>query len=333
MKRAWIALLITFAAVLPARFYIAFNLVDQKNGFYTDGGTLAGIAAAAALLGAVLASAFGRRKTQPLSREPLRSVSAALLAALSGVFVAGESIVGLADAGGPTLLNGILAVLGVCAAVSLMAAAYDFASGSSVLRQRPLVALFVPIWGCLRLVSLFVSYAAVVDRFEDIYHTFTVVMLLLFLFSQTKFLTGVDAERGGKMMFLYGFPAVVAALTDALPNIALLFAGRKTLGTFPTGLFLVNAVLGVYAAVYLAAEGKRRTAVPMVAISPDFTEDGEPDGAEQPLERRGEKGAGKTLHGDPEPQWLDFLQKAYHAEDRFVETEKPVPDLSGRLKS
>lgn len=333
MKRAWIALLITFAAVLPARFYIAFNLVDQKNGFYTDGGTLAGVAAAAALLGAVLASAFGRRKTQPLSREPLRSVSAALLAALSGVFVAGESIVGLADAGGPTLLNGILAVLGVCAAVSLMAAAYDFASGSSVLRQRPLVALFVPIWGCLRLVSLFVSYAAVVDRFEDIYHTFTVVLLLLFLFSQTKFLTGVDAERGGKMMFLYGFPAIVAALTDALPNIALLFAGRKTLGTFPTGLFLVNAVLGVYAAVYLAAEGKRRTAVPMVAISPDFTEDGEPDGAEQPLEHRGGKEAARTLHGDPEPQWLDFLQKAYHAKDRFVETGKPVPDLSGRLKS
>lgn len=329
MKRAWTALLITLAAVLPARFYAAFRLVDPKTGFYTDGGRIAGAAAIVALAGAVLAAAFGRRKAQPKTREPLRSVSAAVFAALSGAFVAGQAVVSLADAGGPSPLNVVLALFGVCAAASFLTAAYDFASGSTVLRQHPLVALLVPLWGCLRLVSLFVSYAAVVDRFENVYHTFTVVLLLLFLFSQAKLLTGVDEDRGGRMIFLYGFPAIVAALTDSLPNLALLFAGQKTLGAFPAGLFFANAVLAVYLIVYLAAEGKRRIALPMVAIEPDFQEDGgESDG--QPAEPESREEAHLPSPEDPEPQYLDFLEKAYHGGYKFSEHGAYS---SGHLKS
>lgn len=329
MKRAWTALLITLAAVLPARFYAAFRLVDPKTGFYSDGGRLVGAAAVVALAGAVLAAAFGRRKAQPHTREPLRSIPAAVFAALSGAFVAGQAIVSLADAGGPTLLNGVLALFGVCAAASFLIAAYDFASGSTVLRQHPLVALLVPLWGCLRLVSLFVSYAAVVDRFENVYHTFTVILLLLFLFSQAKFLTGVDEDRGGRMIFLYGFPAIVAALTDALPNLALLFAGRKTLGAFPEGMFFANAVLAVYLIVYLAAEGKRRVAMPMVAIGPDFDEDsGESD--ERPAETNHREESRSLSPENPEPKYLEFLGKAYCGGCKFVEHGTYS---SGHLKS
>ena len=329
MKRAWTALLITLAAVLPARFYAAFRLVDPKTGFYTDGGRIAVAAAVVALAGAVLAAAFGRRKAQPKTREPLRSVSAAVFAALSGAFVAGQAVVSLADAGGPSPLNVVLALFGVCAAASFLTAAYDFASGSTVLRQHPLVALLVPLWGCLRLVSLFVSYAAVVDRFENVYHTFTVVLLLLFLFSQAKLLTGVDEDRGGRMIFLYGFPAIVAALTDALPNLALLFAGQKTLGSFPAGLFFANAVLAVYLIVYLAAEGKRRIALPMVAIEPDFQEDGG-ESDDQPAEPKSREEAHLSSSENPEPQYLDFLEKAYHGGYKFVEHGAYS---SGHLKS
>ena len=333
MKRAWAVLLVTLVVVLPARLYAVFNLVDLKTGFYSDGGKFVGIAAAAAALGIVLVMVFGRKSTSKYQRAPLRSASAAVFAALSGIFIAGESLVNLVGPDGLTVMNGILTVLGVCAAASILTAAYDFAAGETVLRQHPLVALLVPVWGCLCLVSLFFSYGSTVKLFENIYHTFTVALLLLFLFSQTKLLSGVDEEHGGKMIFAYGFAAVIAALTDAVPNLALHFAGRETLGDFPTGLHLANVFLAAYILVYLAAEGSRRTSVPMVAIAPDIAGSSSPARAENqpPVNTDGEDSAKSVA--DPLPMYLEFLQKAYQSENKFVEKGEHEISTAEGIKS
>lgn len=330
MKRAWAALLITLAAVLPVRIYSVFTLVDPKTGFYTDDGRMAAAAATLAVCGAAATAFLGRRKAQPQSKEPAQSVPAAAFAALSGVFLAGQSIVSLGEKGGLSLMNVLLTLSGVCAAVAFLMAAYDFACGSSVLRRHPLAALLVPIWGCFRMISLFINYVAAVNRFENIYHTFTAVLLLLFLFSQTKLLAGVDAARGAKRIFLYGFPAVVAVLTDCIPNLALLFAGRSTLGGFSAGFYFVDSILAVYAAAYLAAEGKRRTSVPMVAITPDFSED---DISDQDREPTGQTKEQKPKNSSAEPEYIDYLQKVYHAEHKFVEKREHMPDFSATIKS
>ncbi len=328
MKRAWAVLLATLVVVLPARLYAAFRLVDDKTGFYSDGNRLAAAAAAVALLGIVLVMAFGRRKEPKYQRPPLRSVSAAVFAALSGIFIAGESLVGLIGGDGFVAMNILLALLGVCAAAAMLTAAYGFASGEAVLRRHPLVALFAPLWGCLCMISLFISYGAPVNRFDNVYHTFTVALLLLFLFSQAKLLSGVDEDGGAKMVFSYGFAAAVAALTDSVPNLALLFAGRKTLGTFPVGLYLSNLFLAVYILVFLAAEGRRRTPLPMVAITPEFAGGDEPANAEKPKD-----GGAAEAASDPFPLYLEFLQKNYRGENKFVENAKHEMSSSASVKS
>lgn len=328
MKRAWAALFITVAVVLSIRIYSVFSWVDQSTGFYKDNGRLAVTGAAVAVLGAAVTAFLGRRKDQPQLKEAVQSVSAAVFAALAGVFLAGQSIVSLGEGFSP--MNVLLAVSGVGAAVALLMAAYDFGCGSTVLRRHPLAALLVPVWGCFRLISLFIAYVATVNRFENIYHTFTTVLLLLFLFSQTKLLAGVDAARGAKRVFLYGFPAVIAALTDSIPNIALLFAGRGTLGGISAGVYFVELLLAVYGIAYLFAEAKRRTSVPMVAITPDFSEDDLPS---QDRESAEEAEKQNVENASEEPEYLDFLQKVYHSEHKIVEKREPVPNASAMIKS
>jgi hypothetical protein len=328
MKRAWAAFLVTVAAVLPIRIYSVFTWIDPTTGFYKDNGKMAVTGAAVAILGAAVTAFLGRRKDQPQLKESVQSVSAAVFAALAGVFLAGQSIVSLGNGFSP--MNMLLAIFGVGAAVALLMAAYDFGCGSMVLRRHPLAALLLPVWGCFRLISLFITYVATVNRFENIYHTFTAVLLLLFLFAQTKLLAGVDAARGAKRVFLYGFPAVIAALTDSIPNIALLFAGRSTLGGISAGFYFVDLLLAVYGIAYLSAEGKRRTSVPMVEITPDFSEDDTLAQNRESAEETDKQNAEKTSE---EREYLDFLQKVYHGEHKIVEKREPIPDASTVIKS
>ena len=335
MKRAWAALFVTLAIVLPARLYAAFALVDPKTGFYTDGGRFAAVCAAAAVLGMVLAALFSRGHFAGGRCAPLRSVPVAGFAALAAAFVVGQSLVNMAASNGLNVMNGVLALSGVCAAAALLMAAYDFGSGETVLRQHPLAALLVPAWGCLCMVSLFVSFGASVNRFENVYHTCTAALLLLFLFSQAKLLAGVEEKEAGGVVFGYGFAAVIAALTDAVPNLALLFTGGLPdgsqsfpalltsggAGSFPPGMYFVDLALAVYVLAWLAAESRRRTAAPMVPIAPGLSGSRqEPDAAacgEAP------KTAAPAGGADPMKQYLDFLQKVYPSEHKFVEKGKP----------
>lgn len=333
MKRAWAVLLVTLVVVLPARLYAVFNFVDLKTGFYTDDGKLAGIVAGVTALGVIFVMVFGRRSLPKYQHAPLRSVPTAVFAALSGVFIAGESLVNLAGPDGLTVMNGLLALFGVCAAVSFLVAAYDFAAGETVLRQHPMVALLEPLWGCLCLISLFVSYSSKVNSFENIYHTFTVALLVLFLFSQTKLLSGIDEEGGMKVVFSYGFAAAIAALTDAIPNLALLFEGRKTLGIFSTGLHLANIFLAVYILVFLAEEGRRRISAPMVAITPEPSGSNTTVKLENQSQEKQDDGAVEKSETDQLPVYLDFLQKAYQCEDKFVENGKHDIKIVESIKS
>ena len=318
-KYMWILPLVTIAVVLPAKWYAAFNLVDQESGFYRDGGRFVCIAAAFALAGIVAAFLLTHKEAKlPRPFTPFRSVGSGVLAALCGVSVAVQSLVGLvgwqfADGqalGGTTVMDSIFAAGGFLAAVSFLMAAYDFASGVTTLRRHPLAALLSSVWGCIGLIALFVDYAAVANRFENIYHTFTVAFLLLFLFSQAEYLSGVDRKGGAAQFVPYGFGAIILAVTDSLPNLALMFAGRKTLGTFPAGLYFVNLVIAAYIAVYLSAFRKQeRPEMLAAAPVPAAKLRG---GDEQAPQKREESGA--VLD-----DCLRFLEGAYPGGEHFEE--------------
>lgn len=361
MKRTWCVWAVVLLVVLPLRLYSVFFLVDPQTGFYTDGGKMAGIAAAAAAVGILALLVLGRKEAAKYPYAALRSSAAAAIAVLAGLFAAGAPFMtfaqNLLSNGKPDTMDAVLALTGVLAAVAFFAAAYDFGTGAGFLRKHPLIALFPTIWGCLFFISLFITYASTVNRFDNIYHTFTVIFLLLFLFSQAKLLSGMD-ENAVRLAVPFGFSASVMALTDAVPNLALFFSGKKMLGSFEVGVQGTNLVIAAYILTCLAVMCRRSEASSIVKMAPaeededsisaegGETEQPKPQessstaaaaaaekaavqpevsaSAEEPLERSAE---------NPDAEYLSFLQDVYQGQEEFREKEQNFPDKMEPSKS
>ena len=258
MKRAWLAFAATLVLVLPARIYTVLRYLDPQSGFYSGGGKWVAAVSVVLALGSAAAAFYGWRDSEAEIRvggEPFRSVPAAAFGALAGVFVLVQSVVGLGsfETGEGLLFFRIFSGVGIFAGAALLATAYGLATGQRVIGTHPLAALVPTIWGCLFLVFLFILDSSAVNQAENVYHTFTVVFLLLFLFTQAKLLTGIESAKSGKLIYAAGLPAVLLAFSTGIPSCVQFFAAGRTPGAVPIGLHMANIVLAFYIAAFLRA--------------------------------------------------------------------------------
>lgn len=324
MKRAWIAFWVTAAVLVPARVWAMFRFADPSSGFYTDGGRAAGVLSLFLALGVAAAVFLSFRGPAPALAPgaPMRSVPSAVSAALAGVALAAQSVASLAvPSAGEDVPERIFAAFGILAAAAFLAAAYGFAAGAETLRRAPLLALLPSVWGCFCLVMLFIRYAATVNRLENLYHTCTVVLLLLFLFSQAKLLTGIHGEKSGRQVFGYGFAAAATVLATAVPNLALYFSGREMPGAFPVGLHLLNLFLAAYILCFLAAAGKETN-----VLTPAEADAPAPGPREEaPREEKTEQ--------DVLKECADFLNGRCGWSEKFVKIGETAPNPAKNEKS
>ena len=316
MKRVWIALAAVLAVILPARLYTVMVLAEARTGLYAlaDEGKVFAVAIASAC-GVLLVMALSAGRKTELSPLPLQSVGTALLAALTGLFTAGQSLAALTVSSGEGNrgMEIVLSLFGFLAAAAFLAAAYDFASGSGLLRRHPLLGLLPSIWGCLGLISLFINYAATVNRLENVYNTFTVALLLLFLFSQAKFMAGMETRKSGRRVLLFGPAAAVMAFLTAVPDCVRYFSGKAPVGLFPVGIHLLCIVMAVYILVYLAVVLRLSKTAPVVKVAA-ATETAPAETQENPKEEDSGQGGPDLLQ-----VCADFLKNSYHASEKFVE--------------
>ena len=344
MKRAWIVLLATMVLVVPARCYAAFSLFDPQKGFYTDGGMFSLVTVFLTVAGIAAAILLSRKAPAPPIPAEIRSAPSAALAALAGLFVGGQAILSvpkiigsLSDVTGigetahvVQVLNLMVAVAGLFATVTLLMSAYDFGLGETLLRRKPLVALLTPLWSFLSLISLFMTYVATANRFDHVYHTCTTALILLFLFSQAKLFAGIDTERGAKQVLPYGFAAAVFAISDAVPNLALAFTRHTMLGSFPLGMHLVNLVLTLYILVYLSAAFRIVSAAETGTAAQESEAElsAEATAPASAADPENTVGTEKAAADQVIPECLDFLRKAYPAEESFRERAQiSVPEI------
>lgn len=318
MKRVWIALAAVLAVILPARLYTVMTLAEARTGLYApaDEGKIFAVAIASACGVLLLMVLSAGRKTE-LSPLPLQSVGTALLAALTGLFTAGQSLAALTVSSGEGNrgMEIVLSLFGFLAAAAFLAAAYDFASGSGLLRRHPLLGLLPSVWGCLGLISLFINYAATVNRLENVYNTFTVALLLLFLFSQAKFMAGMESRKSGRRVLLFGPAAAAMAFLTAVPDCVRYFGGKASAGLFPVGVHLLCIVMAVYILVYLAAVLRLSKTAPILKVAAASDETAAPAEAQENPEREDSGQDGPDLL----QACADFLKNSYHASEKFVE--------------
>ena len=256
MKRAWISFWVTLGLVLPIRIFAMLRYLNPQTGFYSDGGRVVGAASALLIAGIFLTVFFaGRAAVGEFGTEPLKNIPAAVLGAFAGIFVVVQSVVGIGTGflGEGQIFYQIYSYLGILAGGVLLMTAYGFAAGLRTVGSRPILALIPSVWGCFFLVVLFITYSAAVNLVEDVYHTFTVVFLLLFLFTQAKLLTGIESAKTGKMIYVTGFPAALLSLVTGVPSCIQYFGTGETAGFISIGLHMANIMLAFYIIAFLLA--------------------------------------------------------------------------------
>ena len=321
-KNAWIVFTVALLITLPTRIYQVLFLVDQDTGFYTDGiRTTAFVSAGLAAGGLLLIAMCFMDKSEKPRYSPIRSIPAAVVCALAGLGLILQYAAGLFTAAASQNLIPaiILALIGIGAGAVFILTAYHFATGSNTFQEHPLLALIPSVWGCASLVSLFITYVAVVNVSENIYDTFTVIFLLLFLFAQAKMFARIDDEKSGKLIYMFGFPAALLSLVTGIPGTVMVLGNISHTSTFPAGLYPVNVLLALYVILFMVHYSHLKADKPEAA---DESLDTEPK-VEAAVIEDSEDMAGEQPAGAPKQEsCLEFLGKAYNSREQFFEGVK-----------
>ena len=317
MKSAWIVFGVTLLITLPTRLYQIFFLMDKETGFYTDGSTTTAIISIGLIVGILLIMAMGTLNRQaPKAYSPIHSSLVAVISVLTGLSLIIASAVDLFGNSSSQnhFMYMILSFVGILAGAVFILAGYDFAVGQNSFVKYPLLALLPSLWGCFCLVALFITYVAVVNISENIYDTFTMIFLLLFLFAQAKLLAGVEDQKSSRLIYVFGLPAILLSLVTGIPGVILLFAKTNQITAFPFGLHFVTVLMALYLFVFLAAVRRTKDA-------PKISSD-EPIAPDEILpEQKSETRSPELLE---KKNCSEFLAEAYESKEKFVErTQSP----------
>lgn len=253
-KRAWLVFWAAWILLLPLRLWQQLFLVDRETGFYTDGGTVSYLLTGMLVLSVVLLFWFCRKEPAlPEEEAPrLRSLGAGAAGMLTGFLFIGQGFYSLA--GYPSMENqavsNVLAIAGCAAGAVFLFMAYGLAVGENAFAKHPLLGLLPSLWGCVCLISMFVTYTAAVNGVENFYDTCTVIFFLLFLFSLAKYMAGLE---GPKNLYRYGLPAVLLASVTGAAAFLLTMLGKELSSAFSAGLHLLNLGLALFVLSILGA--------------------------------------------------------------------------------
>lgn len=228
IKYAWIPFILTVLAAVPFRVYQLLYLVDLKTGFSKEGdisGTIfLGVIAAALLLTCIMCLCD---RTAPDKNVPHRNTMAGIfgiLLSLAMFYVSASELLNFKAAGAKAIVAGVFCAF---AAVSVLAMSVGMTYGKNVYENMPLLALLIPVWGCVRLVITFMNYTSIANISQHLFNMVAIIFLLLFQYSQAKMLAGVGGQKIIRSLFLFGFPAVVFAVLASVPRFVLYFSGMQ----------------------------------------------------------------------------------------------------------
>lgn len=334
-KRVWIIFAVSLVAALSASTYIMMNFFDTKTWSYSDGGVKAGIFSICIAAAAILMAVLSYADSAEAAYKPINSAVTAAFCAFAGAFILVQSVSAFTVFDGSSAGSAayrIFSIFGFPAGLVFLASAYDFASGTQKLFRHPLFALLPSIWGCVYLIMLFITYAAVANSFSGIYNTSTAALLLLFLFSQAKFITGIESEKSGKRIFIFGIPAAFLALITGISSCIVYFSGKGAPDILPIGLQMLNILMGVYIISFLAAQkypgAKISAGEGQHAAEPQKTEELAPNvkQAEPLVVKSGGKVTESTqgncsgaLTDDMMGSYIKFLSAAYPSAEKFAD--------------
>lgn len=263
MKNAWIVMVVTCVIAIPVRVCQLLWLVDTDTGFFTDNEVTKIIVTSILALACVFIIFACRRSGNiPAEYKQLKSKPMSVFCVLVGGSMIVQALVRLGQVSNPPklqdmaysqvntqhpLLYSCLAILCLFAAGAMIMTASGFIRQVNPYRSFPLLALVVPLWGCLDLAVLFVQFTEEVNTIESVYDMFMVIFQLLCLFAQAQLFVGIDQKKSRRSMFAYGLAGGTVAFVATIPNVIMYLLGRGEV----CSLSLEASVMYLLMAVYL----------------------------------------------------------------------------------
>lgn len=260
-KGMWRMLAVFLLVLIPARTVILL-LPEGESGSF-----LGAVLPWCYLIGAVALFLSCRLDHRAVMRfRPRPCPAAGLAAVLSGVTVLVASLYDLIRlvrnesdatavslAGDQPLLSALCAVAGLLAAVVFLAWGVSLLRTGLLFREYPLVALMPPIWACLELTVLFITYTAQSEMTKNFYSIFPFALALLFLFGQSSFFSDAGGGTARRKLYQYGAPFVLVGLGSSVPSLICLALGKESGSSLPAPMLMVLLFLSLYAAASMAA--------------------------------------------------------------------------------
>ena len=224
---------------------------------------------------------------------------------IASVLIIGTGVLTLLELDNSKIVDSIFAIL--AGLILLYESCISF-TGHNGMKKVPIVALFVPVWCCMRFISLFQEYAHRSLYSVELYDIIALAFLLIFLFYQAMYLAGVNNTAAVRKSAVYGTMYAVIGLVAYADLFIKMFYPQPAASNIdtqivePTFINIITyasyAALCFYAMFFVkdALKGAERSLTESVYDADDEDDDGMVDISELSVNNSGtEEKAEETI--------------------------------------
>ncbi len=240
LKKLWIpALLLTLVGGAAKICDTLFNI--NGNGFFIDSFTCSCIFTVAFLLLYVIgyALSFADRKKR-FDAQINKNILCGAFGFLASVMIIGTGVVSLIVLDNSKIVESLFAV--AAGGILLYESCISF-TGQNGMKKVPVAGLILPVWCCLRFISLFSQYTQKSLHATEIFDIIALAFLVMFLFYQAMFFAGINNSNAVRKSVVYGTVYIMLGLVVSADLLIKMISGGEiptNIDTFTVSPTLIN---------------------------------------------------------------------------------------------
>ena len=170
-------------------------------------------------------------RKKEFSAEPRKNVLCGIFGFVASVALIGTGVVRLITLDSSNIAESIFSI--AAGFILLYEACISF-TGSNGIKKAPVVALIVPIWCCLRFISVFVEYTEKSLKAVELFDIIEVAFLIMFLFYQSMFFAGINNKIAIRRAAVYGTVFIMLSLIVSADLFIKMATGTHTVTNIDT---------------------------------------------------------------------------------------------------
>lgn len=176
--------------------------------------------------------AMGDKKGNITAEMP-KSIGAAFFGFIASVALVCTGVVSMLSIGSDTSLAEIFlnVVFSLFGGVVLLYESCISYTGHNSMKKMPLLALAVPLWGCYRMLQLFLEYSRVSLHSTEMFDLVSLVFLTLFLYYQSMYFAAFNPGTAVRRSIIYGCCYIMCGLVTTTDLILKMFYPVQSSGS------------------------------------------------------------------------------------------------------